>query len=515
MAKVWQPRRLGEARRAALPEGGQAVHVAVLEGLGETVLRARAPRRRRRRRLAPRRAAAEGRWCSNVADRAGPTCLRDTKLTQSGCRPRSSRRAPPTREPTRHTANMSASPRLGLIGLGAVGSQVSQLLAENGYSLYVADVRPASAFAELLRDRRLHYTSADEVCAKCDTVLTSLPSVAAIATVAERHIFPNLKGTWIDLSTTDEEEVKRLGPIAKQRGIDLLEAPLTGGVHLTRSGDMTVLIGGDAAVLAKHSKLLHTIGGKVIHCGGWGSGSVVKIISNMLAALHLVGVGEAFMLGKKSGIELPALWDALKASAGNSYVLETEGPFIMNGSFDTDFALKLHCKDLDIGYKMARALKSPLVLHGVAQQIYERARARYGDDAPSSMPAKLMEEDCHVKLQAQGFDGFTYQDRTSKWAHSRLERVATARCSPARACDTRCAARISHSGRPGLVCGWQLGSAAERGQMEAALEAIDCSLSTPPGQAAAVTTERSDRPGRAVVQKARERFARVGRRGSD
>ena len=121
------------------------------------------------------------------------------------------------------------------------------------------------------------------------------------------------------------------------------------------------------------------------------------------------------MLGKRSGLELPAPWDALKASAGNSYVLETEGPFIMNGSFDTDFALKLHCKDLDIGYKAARALKVPLLAHGVAQQVYERARARFGDDAPSSMPAKLMEEDCGVTLQAPGFDGFTYQDRTSNW----------------------------------------------------------------------------------------------------
>jgi hypothetical protein len=186
-----------------------------------------------------------------------------------------------------------------------------------------------------------------------------------------------------------------------------------------------------------------------------------------------------------SAVQLPALWDALKASAGNSYVLETEGPFILNGTFDTDFALKLHCKDLDIGYKMVRS--SPCRLqhrshraqrcmhahrirpssdgrtctpcaagaqpqdaaraarrhgshtghalprhqctlltdesctgcargrHGVAQQIYERARARYGDDAPSSMPAKLMQEDCGVQLQAPGFDGFTYPDRTSNW----------------------------------------------------------------------------------------------------
>jgi len=186
-------------------------------------------------------------------------------------------------------------------------------------------------------------------------------------------------------------------------------------VHLVRSGDMTVLVGGEGHVLQRHLALLNDVGGKVIHCGGWGSGSVVKIISNMLAAVHLVAGGEALMLGKKAGIELPALLEALKASAGNSYVLETEGPFILNGTFDTNFQLKLHCKDLDIGYKMARALKSPLVLHSVAQQVYERARARYGDEAPSSMPAKLMEEDCAVKLQAPGYEGFTYQDRTSNW----------------------------------------------------------------------------------------------------
>ena len=308
--------------------------------------------------------------------------------------------------------------RVGLIGLGAVGSGLSLLLAENGIQVAVTDVRPKSTFDALLREgggKLAWVPSAAELCAQCTVVLTSLPSVKIIADVFEAAIRPHLKGTWVDLSTTDEEEVKRLGPLAKASGVDLLEAPLTGGVHLVRSGDMTMLVGGCANVMRRTMPLLEVIAGKVIHCGGWGTASVVKIISNMLAALHLVGVGEAFMLGKKSGIELPALFDALKASAGCSYVLETEGPFIMNGSFDTDFALKLHCKDLDIGYKMARALNSPLVLHSVAQQVYERARARYGDDAPSSLPAKLMEEDCGVKLQADGFDGFTYQDRTSNW----------------------------------------------------------------------------------------------------
>jgi 3-hydroxyisobutyrate dehydrogenase len=334
---------------------------------------------------------------------------------------------PPGAAPRQSNHMANADQVIGLVGLGAVGSQLALCLADAGYSLLITDARPQDSFVNLLREGKGHlrWVSVEDLCDASDVVLTSLPSVAVIAKVAEGTILPRLSArrqrygrscTWIDLSTTDEEEVRRLGRLAQDEfGVDLIEAPLTGGVHLVRSGDMTVLCGCERAVMERHWELLNAIGGNVIHCGAWGTASVVKIISNMLAALHLVGVGEAFMLGKKYGIELPALWNALKASAGNSYVLETEGPFIMNGSFDTDFALKLHCKDLDIGYKLARALKSPLVLHGVAQQVYERARARYGDDAPSSLPAKLMEEDCGVKLQAPGFDGFTYQDRTSAW----------------------------------------------------------------------------------------------------
>ena len=175
---------------------------------------------------------------------------------------------------------MQGQETVGLIGLGAAGTGVALCLADNGYEVYVADSRPKADFEALLRQGsgRLRWSDNDALCRTCNVIITSLPSVAVIAQVAAQHIFPALRGTWIDLSTTDEEEVKRLGPLAKQRGIDLLEAPLTGGVHLVRSGDMTVLVGGDCEVLERHSRLLHTIGGNVIHCGGWGSASVVKVM---------------------------------------------------------------------------------------------------------------------------------------------------------------------------------------------------------------------------------------------
>jgi len=126
---------------------------------------------------------------------------------------------------------MATGNQVGLIGLGAVGTGLALLLAENGYNLVVADARPVSAFDALLKEGggRLQWASADELCKRCNVVLTSLPSVAIIDKVAHAHIFPHFKGTWIDTSTTDEDRVKQLGPIAKAKGIDLLESPLTGG----------------------------------------------------------------------------------------------------------------------------------------------------------------------------------------------------------------------------------------------------------------------------------------------
>ena len=112
-------------------------------------------------------------------------------------------------------------------------------------------------------------------------------------------------GTWIDSSTNDVHELQRLAALAAEQGVDVLEAPVTGGVHLAASGEITVIVGGDADVLAAHEPAFAAIGGKVFHVGPLGSASTIKVITNLLAFVHLVAAGEALMLARQRGSTLP------------------------------------------------------------------------------------------------------------------------------------------------------------------------------------------------------------------
>ena len=142
--------------------------------------------------------------------------------------------------------------------------------------------------------------------------------------------------------------------------------------------------------------------------GEMGTATIAKVISNMLAAVNVVTMGEALQLGKRGGVDLKSLFDAIRFSAGNTYTWETEAPLIFNGTYEPDFTIGLHCKDLNLGYELARKFKVPLELHAHAEQIYNRARVKFGDDVGSTSPAKLLEEDLNEPLQIDGFEDWTY-----------------------------------------------------------------------------------------------------------
>ena len=159
----------------------------------------------------------------------------------------------------------------------------------------------------------------------------------------ERGILAGLKagGVWIDMSTNDHSEILRLAALAAAKGIHVLESPVTGGVHRAAAGDITVLVGGEQAVYEAHLPALQAMGGKIFYMGPLGSASVIKVITNMLAFIHLVAVGEALMLAKQGGLDLAQAFEAIKASSGNSFVHETESQVILNGSYNIGFTMDL------------------------------------------------------------------------------------------------------------------------------------------------------------------------------
>jgi 3-hydroxyisobutyrate dehydrogenase len=205
------------------------------------------------------------------------------------------------------------------------------------------------------------------------------------------------------MSTLGREEILRLAEIAAAKGVATLESPVTGGVHKAASGEITILAGGDRALFETHRRALTAMGGEIFHMGPLGSAAVIKVITNMLAFIHLVAAGEALMLAKRGGLDLAQAFHAIKASSGNSFVHETESQLILNGSYDIDFTMDLACKDLGFAMKFGREFGVPLDLAGLTAQTFIRGRAAYGGDAQSTAIVKLLEDALKTDLRAAGF----------------------------------------------------------------------------------------------------------------
>lgn len=296
--------------------------------------------------------------------------------------------------------------RYGYIGLGHLGGHLAANLLRAGFAVSVYDLDPKLAKRHL--ELGGHWAATPkELAANSDAVITCLPSPAVserVLTGAD-GILAGLKsgGTWIEMSTLGREEILRLAEVAKKTGIATMEAPVTGGVHRAAAGEITVLAGGDTALFETHRPALEAMGGEIFHMGPLGSASVIKVITNMLAFINLVGIGEALMLAKKGGLDLAKAFAAIKASSGNSFVHETEGQVILNGSYNINFTMDLACKDLGFATKFGREFGVPLELAGLVEQTFIRARSQYGGQAWSSQVVKLLEDAVGTDLRAPGF----------------------------------------------------------------------------------------------------------------
>jgi len=296
--------------------------------------------------------------------------------------------------------------RIGCIGLGHIGHHFAANLLGAGHDVTVHDLDQAKAAGLLAAGARWAATPRD-VARATEAVITCLPSVAATtAVVGGRdglvHGF-DPGDTWIDMSTNDMQETQRLAGLLAEAGVHTLEAPVTGGVHNASSGTITVLVGGDEQVYARFLDLFRTLGGSVFYMGPLGKAHVIKVISNMLAFIHIAASAEAFMLAKKSGIDLRLAWEALTASSGDSFILETESTTILGGSYDVGFPFDLCLKDMGFAIQLGREADVPLDIAGTVEQLFIRGRATYGGDAEYAMVAKLLEEACGTDLRAPGF----------------------------------------------------------------------------------------------------------------
>ena len=293
--------------------------------------------------------------------------------------------------------------RYGYIGLGNLGGHLAASLLRNGFDVTVHDVD------RKLADRHISaggkWAESPNVLAELvDCIITCLPSPAISENVLAQFLEGLKPGsTWIEMSTLGRDEIQRLAKRAAEKGARTMEAPVTGGVHLAAQGKITVLAGGDTDLFDLHKPALEAMGGQLFHMGPLGSAAVIKVITNMLAFIHLVADGEALMLAKRGGLDLAQAWAAIKASSGTSFVHETEGQLILNGSYDIAFTMDLALKDLGFAMNFSREFGVPLDLATLTNETFKKGRAAYGGTAQSTQIVKLLEDALGTDLRASGF----------------------------------------------------------------------------------------------------------------
>jgi 3-hydroxyisobutyrate dehydrogenase len=292
------------------------------------------------------------------------------------------------------------------VGLGHLGGHLAASLLRNGFAVTVFDRDPA-AIERLVAQGATSAKSPADAAARAGNAVTCLPSPKVSEAVLDGPdgLLEGLPAgaTWIEMSTNGRDEIVRLAGLAAARGVETLECPVTGGVHLAAQGKITALVGGDPALYERHRPAIEAMCAKSFLMGPVGSAAVIKVITNMLAFIHLAAAGEALMLAKKGGLDLAQAYHAIVASSGNSFVHETESQLVLNGSYDIGFTMDLALKDLGFALRMGEENGVPLDLAGRVAAAFERGKTAYGGGAWSTMIVRLLEDAVGTDLRAPGF----------------------------------------------------------------------------------------------------------------
>ncbi len=296
--------------------------------------------------------------------------------------------------------------KIGFIGLGNVGGKLAGSLLRNGFALTVRDLDAATA--QPLLDRGAAWAdSPKELAEAVDLVITCLPSPAASAEVTEAAdgVIAGLAPgkIWLEMSTTDEAEVRRLAVLVEAKGAMPMDCPVSGGCHRAATGNIAIFAGGARVAFERALPALSAMGRQILHSGPLGSASVLKVVTNYLASVHLVALGEALTVAKRAGMDLNTTYEAIRISSGNSFVHETESQVILNGSYNINFTMDLVIKDMSLFESVAARAGVPLEISPAILEIFKDGLARYGARAWSSMIVKRLEEACDTDLRAPGF----------------------------------------------------------------------------------------------------------------
>ena len=296
--------------------------------------------------------------------------------------------------------------KIGFIGLGNVGGKLAGSLHRNKFDLTVHDLD--GAITDQFKSKGVKIAkSTGDLVKDVDVVITCLPSpkICANVMLGENGILKNISKDkiWIEMSTTDQKEVIRLGKLVAEKNAIALEAPVSGGCHRAATGNIAIFVGGERKAFEKVLPILTCMGRKILHVGELGSASILKVITNYLASVHLAALGEAWTVAKKHNLDLKKTYEGIKISSGNSFVHETESQVILNGSYNINFTMDLVEKDMSLFNKLSKDQDIELEIAPFVLEIFKDAKEKFGSRAWSSMVVKRLEDKYGISFREKGF----------------------------------------------------------------------------------------------------------------
>ena len=293
--------------------------------------------------------------------------------------------------------------KVGFVGLGNMGNPMATNLVKAGHELTVHDLRREAA-TNLLEMGANWADSPREVVPGNDVVFTSLPVPRDVDAVVlgENGIMesatPNT--VYMDLSTNSPTAIRRIHDVCAERGVPVLDAPVSGGVYGAAAATLAVMVGGDQAIFDRMKPTLDAIGSHVVYCGPIGNGMVCKICNNLLSMGIGVLMTEALTLGVKAGVDLAILADVIaNSSGGNRRLVEKFPRFLFQGNFEPGFATALAAKDVRLATDLGREYGIPMELSNLVDQRHVEAMFRGWGPEDSDAVSKIQEEKAGVQLR--------------------------------------------------------------------------------------------------------------------
>jgi 3-hydroxyisobutyrate dehydrogenase-like beta-hydroxyacid dehydrogenase len=295
---------------------------------------------------------------------------------------------------------MSERARIGFIGLGVMGGRMAATLARAGYSLAVHDIDPARAGALA---GAAACASPGDVAQRSDIVFTSLPLPATVRSVylgADGVIAGARPGMiLVDTSTVDPETTRTVSAAFAARGVQYLDAPVSGGWREAETGALVIIAGGDRDAFDRVRDVLAVLGPSVHYAGPSGAGSIVKLVNNVMSMGNVLVAAEAFVLGVRAGMEPQRLLEILRTSAGRSYHFEKRFPNILARNFAPGFTVNLARKDLGLAVDMAKSHDVPVPATSLLHQLYNACAALGEGSSDFAAIVKLYESWTHTEVK--------------------------------------------------------------------------------------------------------------------